>query len=330
MSESVLIITIDTEEDCWGDYLNHHNPVDNISQIPMLQTLFDSYGAKPTYLVNWPVVMNDRACDILRSIRTIEKCEIGSHCHPWNTPPFEEPISRFNSMLCNLPGLLVKAKLSNLYRATVERLKVHPRSFRAGRWGLGPHVAVALNELGYRVDSSVCPGVDWRSEFGPDFSDAPDTPYRFKPIDFKRPDTSGELLEVPATTGMIQKNDRLRRRLRKALGKAPANRFHLLGVLERLKLLNFRWLSPELSSGLDMVRLCQTLLAKSCFILNMSFHSTTLLPGKSPFVRSHKELDAFLDRIRSVLEFAAQNRIKFSTLSALLPEKGANTGNSAV
>jgi hypothetical protein len=312
-----LIITIDTEEDCWGDYRNHDNPVENIGQIPMLQALFDQYGAMPTYLVDWPVLADDRARDILRGILVNGRCEIGSHCHPWNTPPFDESITNRNSMLCNLPSGLVKAKLSNLYNATVDRLQVEPQSFRAGRWGFGQDVATGLIEAGYRVDSSVCPGVDWRSDFGPDYSDAPDTPYRFRADDILRPDLSGELLEVPATTSFLQRNLSLCRSLRRTLSKAPAKRFHLLGLLDRLKLLNFRWFSPELTSGPDMIRLCRAMLGRGSPTLNMSFHSTTLLPGKSPYVRSWKDLDAFLERIRAVLEFAGQNRVGFAALSSL-------------
>jgi hypothetical protein len=314
---AALVITIDTEEDCWGDFRSHANPVDNIGQIPMLQALFDHFGAVPTYLVNWPVIMDDGAAAILRGIHASGRCEIGSHCHPWNTPPFDESITNRNSMLCNLPSGLVKAKLSNLYNATADRLQVEPQSFRAGRWGFGQDVASGLIEAGYRVDSSVCPGVDWGGDFGPDYSNAPDTPYRFRADDILRPDRSGELLEVPATTSFLQRNLPLCRSLRRTLSKAPAKKFHLLGLLDRLKLLNFRWLSPELTSGADMIRLCRAMLERGSPTLNMSFHSTTLLPGKSPYVRSQEDLDVFLERIRAVLEFSVQNQVRFSALSSL-------------
>lgn len=81
-----VFMTIDTEEDSWGDFRKTHNPVGNVYRIPLLQELFDRYGAVPTYLINWPVVMDEKARDILKKIYDDGRCEIGTHCHPWNTP----------------------------------------------------------------------------------------------------------------------------------------------------------------------------------------------------------------------------------------------------
>ena len=319
---TALIITIDTEEDCWGDYRRRDNPVMNLRRISALQSLFDQYGAIPTYLVNWPVLMDDEACSIIRQIHEDNRCEIGSHCHPWNTPPFKESINSRNSMLSNLPAELIREKLLRLCEATEERLKIRPRVFRSGRWSFGSRVASILSEAGYEIDTSVCPSVDWSEEFGPDFSNAPDVPYCFKPRDVLRPDPDGKMLEVPATVGYFQDNDQICRRLRKYLRRSFVSKLHLIGVLDRLRLLNLRWLSPELTTSADMLRLCRVLLHKGHSLLNMSFHSTSLLPGKSPFVKNDRELELFLHRIRSVLEFAVEKGIRFSPLTGALENPG--------
>ena len=47
----------------------------------------------------------------------------------------------------------------------------------------------------------------------------------------------------------------------------------------------------------------------------MSFHSTTLLPGKSPFVRNQQELELFLTNIEEFLLFAANEGMSFHRLS---------------
>jgi hypothetical protein len=121
---------------------------------------------------------------------------------------------------------------------------------------------------------------------------------------------------VPATIGYFQCNDQVCRKLRERLSSPFFSRFHLLGVLDRLHLLNLRWLSPELTSAGDMLRLCQALLDKGHSVLNMSFHSTSLLPGNSPFVRDQRDMEVFMRRIRSVLEFAVENSIEFSPLAS--------------
>lgn len=47
----------------------------------------------------------------------------------------------------------------------------------------------------------------------------------------------------------------------------------------------------------------------------MSFHSTTLLPGESPFVKTEHDFEVFLKRIEKFLEFAASNDIQFASLN---------------
>lgn len=314
-----LVITIDTEEDNWGNYFAIDNTVKNIEMIPRLQAIFDRYGAKPTYLVDWPVVTDVRARDILMDIRGRGRCEIGSHCHPWNTPPVEEAPNPFNSMMCNLPEQLVKSKMANLSAVTYERMGFKPTSFRAGRWGFGSQVAQSLEENGYQTDSSICPGIDWREDHGPDYSDAANKPYRFFPPDIMSANGAGSLIEVPASMGFLQPHGRILQRLRKRLLSPVFRRFHLIGLLERSHLMNFRWLSPELSSADDMIALSRALLKQGCPVLNLSFHSTTLLPGMSPYVRSQNDLEDFLFRIETVLKFATTEGIVFTTLSAVVP-----------
>src|ERR671922_839019 len=97
-----LFITIDTEEDEWGEYQSSGHHVENVKQLSRLQEIFDHYGAVPTYLVTYPVVKNGHARELLGNILSRNRCEIGTHCHPWNTPPFEEELNKRNSMLCNL------------------------------------------------------------------------------------------------------------------------------------------------------------------------------------------------------------------------------------
>jgi hypothetical protein len=87
-----------------------------------------------------------------------------------------------------------------------------------------------------------------------------------------------------------------------------------------LGLINLRWLSPELSTGTEMVRLTRTYLARGCSFLNMTLHSTTLSPGKSPYVQTEADLEVFLGHIETLLKFAANEGMVFSPLSDALGE----------
>ena len=320
-----VFITIDTEEDDWGSYRTGDFSLENITRLPWLQGIFDRYRAKPTYLISYPVAAGPVSQRILSKLVEDGCCEIGAHCHPWNTPPFEEEITERNSMLCNLPAELVNRKTEVLHETIIDTFGVNSRSFRTGRWGFGENVARAVYRLGYEIDTSVTPFVDWTEYQGPDFSRTRAEAYRFDPGDVMCRKADGLLLEVPATTGFYQERTSICSSARRAILSGPMARLRLIGLLDKLGLVNFRWLSPELSSGAEMVRLARTMMKLGSSFLNMSFHSTTLLPGKSPFVRDEADLGRFIANIEEFLQFAGENGMTFALLS-----ESPNLSNSAV
>jgi hypothetical protein len=311
-----LIITIDTEEDNWACYSTKNNPVKNIERIVYLQKIFDQYGITPTYLVTYPVANNPRSVGILKGILEEGKCEIGAHCHPWNTPPFEEEINDYNSMLCNLPEGLQYRKISCLHEIIYKNFNIAPVSFRAGRWGFGSHTAKALYSLGYKVDSSLTPTVDWSVYNGPDFSDFDPEPFFFNAENSGRKNFTGIMLEVPATIGFLQSNFLLSRRLLKTTSRRWASKIHLGGILQRAGLLNQIWLSPEHAKSEQMIKLARRMAANEYSCLNMTFHSTSLMAGLSPFTGSEREALAFLNAIKKFLDFSFSAPLESITLSA--------------
>jgi hypothetical protein len=309
-----LLITIDTEEDNWSRYSSTCNPVENIERLVPLQELFDRYGVKPTYLVSYPVATNPRSVDILKTILDQGKCEIGSHCHPWNTPPFEEEINNSNTMLCNLPEESQYRKIKNLHDAIIRNFDVAPVSFRAGRWGFSPVVARSLLRLGYRVDTSVTPYLDWAMCQGPDFSAYDSWPFRFS-ADELSAKSDGELLQIPVSVGFLQSNFEFYHRLSRRIDNGIFRKIHLHGILRRLRLLNKVWLSPEHADKDSMVQLAKRMKQMNFPCLNMSFHSTSLLAGLSPFVETSEDEKDFCLKIESLLRYADANCWEFVTLS---------------
>jgi hypothetical protein len=310
-----LIVTIDTEEDNWANYSRTENSVENVERISLLQKLFDQFGIKPTYLVSYPVATSQRSISILRRILDEGKCEIGAHCHPWNTPPFDEEISEYNSMLCNLPEKLQYKKLECLHESICKNFGIVPVVFRAGRWGFGASVARSICRLGYRVDTSLTPYENWAVYRGPDFSGCDPQPFRFNPDFPLEKKTEGELLQVPATIGFLQRNYNLCHRLTQFSEAEICRKLHMKGILSRLRLLNKVWLSPEVADADFMVRLARRMIEKRYPCLNMSFHSTSLLAGLSPFVRSMDDEYAFIKKIKDFLIFASESGMECQTLS---------------
>ena len=310
-----LIITIDTEEDDWGRYSPAGHTLRNIERIPHLQDLFDEFDVKPTYLITYPVATNEKSISILKEILDEEKCEIGSHCHPWNTPPFEEENTEKNSMLCNLPTELQYRKIRSLHNAIAENFGIEPVSFRAGRFGYNHEVAKNLNRLGYRVDTSISPFWDWTADHGPDFSENGPTPYRFSCDHVFQESPDGPMVEVPMTIGFAQKNFSRCNRILKALSRNHISKLKVIGIMYRLHLLNRICLSPEFSNSKDMIKLTQMMAKSSYEVLNMTFHTPSLIAGLSPFVKTKDDEKRFLERIRRFLLFTHDAGIKSIGLS---------------
>lgn len=315
-----LVITIDTEEDAWGSFLSTGHTVDNIRCIPKLQHLFDEFGVKPTYLITYPVAKDLMAQEILKNIANEGNCEIGTHCHPWNTPPFDEITNAKNSMLCNLPESLQYKKLKILHETIVDNLAVTPVSFRSGRWAFSREVANNLYKLGYRVDTSITPYADWTNSYGPDYSKDSPLPSVIKQISRPGEPTSinRSLIEIPATIGFLQNNFTLSNKVFNILRKNVICKLRLIGVFDKLHMLNKVWLTPELTDSKEMIALSKVMYDHGHDILNMFFHSTTLKIGSTPFVQTKKEEEQFYINIREFLEYAESSGIESIKLSEAL------------
>jgi len=310
-----LVITIDTEEDNWGMYHPTGHSVENLGKIPFLQDLFDEFRMAPTYLITYPVATDDGSVAMLKCILDAGRCEIGMHCHPWNTPPFEEELNETNSMLCNLPLDLQYEKMKELHDVIKRNFHVEPKTFRAGRWGYDRGVAQNLQKLGYRVDTSVMPFTDWSSQQGPDFSRVFPRPFKYLSDDFRQEATDGCLIEVPATVGYLQNNFDLCNRMWELAGRGRLRNLRLRSILGRLNLLNKVYLSPEASDSRNMINLAEVMMKQGCGIMNLFFHSTSLKAGLSPFVKTEDEEKRFLGRIRNFLAFARSAGIEGIKLS---------------
>jgi len=321
-----LLLLYDTEEDNWGDYKCSEPTVKNIYKIPKLQEVFNEFDVVPTYLITHPVATAVDCVSILRSIYAEGLCEIGMHCHPWNTPPYEEVLNQRNSMLCNLPADLQFRKMAWLDQVIRDRFGMEPKCFRAGRWGVDRNVA--LNLMRFKLQDRLLlllriqTGEQTKAQI---FPVALQIRFWFNAQRLSRDGDVTDLLEIPATVGFLQGHFEGCAKLWNLLDLNCLKAFHLIGVLNRLQLLNKVPLSPELCDGKTMIRLAEVMLKKECGLINMFFHSTSLLPGLTGFVKDEHDEIAFFDRLREFLEFARDKEIRSIKLSEAI-----NTIGSAV
>ena len=78
------------------------------------------------------------------------------------------------------------------------------------------------------------------------------------------------------------------------------------GMCARLRAVERIRLSPEDYSEPEMRRLTRTLLDDGVRVFVFSFHSPSVMPGGTPYVRSQGDLDRFLDKCRRYLTFFMQ------------------------
>jgi hypothetical protein len=260
-----------------------------------VQSIFERYEVRPTYVLDYPVSSTPEAYEIIRELHQSGTCEIGAHLQPWDNPPFFERKTDENSYPGNLPFELEREKLVRLTRIIEENVGVRPRIYKAGRYGVGRATAQILAELGYEIDLSVVPGTNLTRQFGPDFSHCGAHPYWFG----KAP----ALLEIPLCvgyTGLLAHTGRL------AYGLTTNERLkalHVPGILARLGLIERITLTPEGISFEELCRLTFALLREGHRIFNFTYHSPSLAPGNTPYVRNQKDLRAFSQRIDRYLHF---------------------------
>ena len=272
-----------------------------------LQPLFARHGAKPTYLLSPEVIRDEASAEALAKLAGGgADAELGTHLHGEYAEPgaFEPDVTSVFQR--DYTPDVERAKLGYLTDLFARAFGRKPASFRAGRFGIGSASLGILEDLGYAVESSVTPHMDWSSSGakGLSFVGAPTQPYHPDPRAPTRRGAS-KLLEVPVTI-------RPRR----------INRLPVVG-----KLVDPRWLRPTRGTPGALVDLARDEIedarardgdaAKAPVVLNAMFHNVEIIPGASPYAASEDEAAAILGRLEALLAFARREGIRVVGLSDL-------------
>jgi hypothetical protein len=310
LDRPVLLVVVDTEEEFDWDrpFDRHSTGTKSVSAQDRAHAIYDQFGVVPTYVIDYPVATSPVAARYLRGLVDAGRAQFGTHCHPWVTPPFNETVSVFNSFHGNLPPEIEAAKIRSSTDAVAQVFGQAPHVFKAGRYGVGPNTLGILKELGYTVDCSFVPYTSFAPDEGPSFHGTPDQPFFT--------DSSRSLLEVPLTVGVSGRLHRLGRRHPDFFEHPLSRRCRLPGIGSRLGLLERARLSPE---GFDLqtqMRLLKAMVDQGSKVFSLTYHSSTLQPGNTPYVRSNEDLDDFLMTLSGLLNFfQKQLGGSFSTIS---------------
>jgi hypothetical protein len=295
-----LLVGIDTEGDNqWDAAARANQTFENIYALPRLHALFARHRVRPTYVITYPVASDERSAGILRSLLAGGDCEIGAHHHAWETPPCTADDVRRHPYASALPREQFEAQLEALTQAIEAAVGRRPVSYRSGRFGFSADHVAGLERLGYLVESSVAPLFYETHKGGPEFVEAPLSPY-FLAYDSAVTPGVSNVLEVPVSAGL---NRRLPRAVQYAYARAPWP-YTTKRVLRAMRLVRMRWLRPSYSSLEDMRGLAGDLARAGEPVLNLLFHSSEAIPGGSPYNRTPAELEAFCDRLERFFAFA--------------------------
>jgi hypothetical protein len=293
----ILSVVIHTEEEF--DWSKPHDRnatgVRHMQHIDRAQDLFDGFGIVPNYVVDYPIASQDSAVAPLKSFAESGRALIGSHLHPWVSPPHDETVNARNSYPCNLPRELEAEKLRLLTKTITDSFGTCPVTYLAGRYGFGANTGDILEELGYEVDISPAVPINFSADGGPDYSAYSSHPYWFG--------KQRKMLCLPGTGGYVGGLHRGGTPLYNRLTHPWLRRSKLSGIVARLHLMERIRLSPEDYSEAEMRRLTTALLKQGIRIFVFSFHSPSIEPGGTPYVQSQRELQLFLDKCRHYFDF---------------------------
>ncbi|OZI15462.1 deacetylase [Sodalis-like symbiont of Philaenus spumarius] len=310
MATPAFIITIDTESD---NLWEHHRylTTENAHYLPRFQALCERYCFKPVYLTNYEMAMDDVFVEFAHDAVARCNAEVGMHLHAWNSPPVHDLTGddrRYKPYLIEYPLPVMREKILFMTQLLEDTFQTKMLSHRAGRWAFDERYAAMLLELGYQVDCSVTPRVDWRRSpgapagaGGSNYLHFPDRAYFIDPDNTARPGAS-RLLEVPMTTrdkhgpwvnAVSQMYDRLRGKRR-----GPS----------------VQWLRPAGGNAAQMCQVAAQSLDAGSDYVEFMLHSSEFMPGGSPTFRDEAAIEGLYRDLEQLFDWL-QDRVTGMTLA---------------
>ncbi len=303
---------VDTEEEFdWSAPLSRRaRAVTAIAALPGAHRRFREAGVPVTYMVDHPVATEAGAAALVGEIVASGGASVGTQLHPWVNPPFADLPAPDAGFPGALPPSLEAAKLDVLTAAITRAFGTRPLAYRAGRYGIGARTAALLAERGYRVDSSMRARYDYAAEGGPDFRDIGPEAFHLAP----------GLIELPLTTVFTGRWRGRGAGLYRAAGQLPHGR----GALARLGLLARVSLTPEDMPLADAREAVRVAAGEGVRVLNLSFHSPTLVPGHTPYARDAGDVARFWRWWDGVLAELARLGVRAAGLDEVIAAAGAS------
>lgn len=164
----VLYVVVDTEAEFdWSEpFKRSLTSVTAMRHVERGQAIFDQYGLRPVYVVDYPVASRPEGWGPLKAIMDRGGCEIGAHLHPWTSPPFGE----FSASSIHIPAIWSRVSKSRNWHCCwkrsapisgFRRCSTKPAATASGRTRLRPCCGMASVWI-----SACCPASIWGRRAG--------------------------------------------------------------------------------------------------------------------------------------------------------------------
>jgi len=308
-----FVVTVDTEANYQRTGKDDVS-LDNIEYLPRFQELCEKHNHKPTYLVSHEVASDESSVEIIAEWQDRGVAEIGAHLHPWTAPPIDEKKDTDLRFPSELSDEELKNKLRTLTEVIKNNFSVSPTSYRAGRWGIDERQLRIISDLGYVVDSSVTPGINWRDTKGSkEGTGGPD--FRMESV---YPSVKHGILEVPMTilnTGFIKKENSFFVKYIRGLNTGFYKK-----ILNKI-FCQQRWLRVFDTSVLEhWDSIYKSAVKNDLPVVQFMIHSSELMPGGTPYNKTKQDVEKVYEHIEYIFALMRDKKLQSVGLTQFAEE----------
>jgi hypothetical protein len=323
-----IVFTVDTEpDDQWAPLMPDGTlrpfTFANTRGLGKLRDFFRERAAPVTWMTSYSVARDEKSARLLRDCAR-DGDEIAGHLHGWETPPYGEFDRVARPFIGEYAAGLRMAKHHSLLAAHEDAFDARPASYRAGRWGVDAIELEQIAELGYTIDSSIPPGIDFRDRYG---LQQPGPDFRSHLAAAPRPHRVGTLWEVPASIAPIGFLGRAigiarvaaRRNAHAEIPRALSN------VLAAVRAQELIWVRPLKHPRAKLVRATEELLRRGAPIINVMFHASEAFVGTSPLSGRQEDVERLYGDLDAILATARARGAVARTLRDAVTEFAASS-----
>lgn len=292
----IVVIHAEEEFDWYGGYSKENTLIDHYDKLFSLVNDISTFEIPIVICADYPFINNIKFENFLKNVQSLDRdISFGAQLHPWVNPPFDNDDYSIvsNSFGCNLSYEIERKKIKNLTDLILDKTGNQPTLYLGGRYGADSDTMRILSELGYKIDFSISPFMDYSTEGGPDYSSYGNSNL-----------TDHGINRIPHSIGIISSFHSLSVFLtRKPDFFNRINQYRIIKTIFKIFGVKKVRLSPEGHTVTELKKLIRVMLSLRYQNLIFSFHSSSCKVGATPYVSTILELNNFYETIFDTLHY---------------------------